>query len=204
MVNKFREFAEMELLALGYSDEVQNPVQAKIRRDILALVDLFETQGHDQNSGPVISGMFQKLVNFQILCPVTNFPKDWVMMDESNNVYQHTRLYGLMKNGENGKPYYLNAIVWIEDDNRKHIGWASGTRSRQYVKSFPFMPRPFFIRVIPRQVSDEKWDLDIANQDDLKKVWEFYDFYDPNHDVLEKIAKEASGDLDDEPIENFD
>ena len=100
------------------------------------------------------------------------------------------RCSALFKDGIDGKPYYIDAIVkrdqkgvtwsgnaWLSEEDYK-----SGDRSRMvgkrgYIKSFPFKPKTFVIDVKDIEVAKDDWESFIVNPSQLDEVWEYYDRY---------------------------
>jgi len=47
--------------------------------------------------------------------------------------------------------------------------------SRQYIKSFPFEPKTFYIDVIEKEISKGNWEFIIKDEEQLKEVWNYYE-----------------------------
>ena len=54
-------------------------------------------------------------------------------------------------------------------DKSKKVG------SAQYIKSFPFEPKTFYIDVIEEEVAKDDWEMYLKDPKQLEKVWEYYD-----------------------------
>jgi hypothetical protein len=189
-------FAERELTILSKSAQDPNnrPIIEPFTKEILALCEAFGKSGQSGGSAPytatAISQAIKKLCLQEPICPVMGIDEEWVYVgdmgskDEKECVYQNNRCSALFKNSE-GRCWYLDAIVWktqtgatwggsalLKDGNAfiKYTG-------RQYVKSFPFTPKTFYIDVIKEEVAKDDWEFYIKNQKQLDRVWKYYDTY---------------------------
>lgn len=132
--------------------------------EILALCEAFGRSGQSGGSASytasALSKAIKKLCLQQPVCPITGVDEEW--NEVGTNVWQNNRCYGIFKDAGN-KPYYLDAIVWNGDTvgESGNTGWdtftgtINGISSRQFIKSFPFTPKTFYIDVT-RVPYDEK------------------------------------------------
>jgi len=91
----------------------------------------------------------------------------------------------LFKFGKEGKPYYLDAIVVKNQHGQTYCTNAGaicsdGSRiySRNYVKSFPFTPKTFYIDVIEKEIAKDDFEFYIKDEKQLKRVWKYYERYE--------------------------
>jgi hypothetical protein len=179
------QHAKKELELVGYDFSSDEKTMDNLMRDnILDLLRVFYKQEHSELTANYIIDVFRRLARFQPLKPVTDEEEEWVEVAE--NLYQHKRLAGLFKNGETGRSHYLDAIIFVDQDG---ITFTSnnieGISSSQYVKSFPFVPKTFFVNVISYEVNKDDetilehgsgwWKSKIKDMEQLKSVWEYYD-----------------------------
>lgn len=157
---------ELQILSKSATDPDNRPIIEEFIPEILALCDKFGNSGQSGGSAPytaaALSQAIKKLCLQEPICPVMNLPEEWVdvsrLGDGVGPEFQNARCGCLFKDGLNGRPYYLDAIVWKgEEDGDAFIGTVEGYRSRQYVKSFPFEPKTFYIDVV-REELPEDWD----------------------------------------------
>lgn len=154
--------------------------------EMLALIDKFGKSGQSGGSAPftagAIVGALKKLLMQEPISPVTNEKDDWHDLT-GDGPLQNKRCYALFKEGKDGKPYYLDAIVWKTPKGATYTGTAlDGTEkitSRQYVKKFPFEPKTFTIDVEEREIGKDDWEFDIMNTDQLSEVFDYYDKFKP-------------------------
>lgn len=105
-------------------------------------------------------------------------------------LYQNSRCSGLFKNRE-GRCWYLDAIVWKADtkgesgnDWDTFTGKVENWCSRQYVKSFPFTPKTFYINVTREQLPED-WD-----QEPFTEGKEWYDIDEFNRTGVKNWHKD--------------
>lgn len=197
-------FAERELSILYKSstDPENRPLIEPFSKEILALCDRFGKSGQSGGSAPMtataISQAIKKLLLQEPIMPMTGIDEEWVNVSEYGNgkdekecVYQNRRCGGLFKNAE-GKCWYLDAIVWKTQTGSTWSGSAilvgseinehglrntEKYRSRQYVKSFPFTPKTFYIDVTEVEEKKDDWTFYIKSKKQLDKVFKYYDRY---------------------------
>lgn len=158
-----KTFAEHELdILVKNAKPDDRPIIEEFIPEILALVDKFGNSGQSGGSAPyvshAISDAIKKLCMQQPICPITGVDEEWNdVSDYGGDIqYQNNRCSCLFKNSKDEKPYYLDAIVWSgEDDYDTFTGNVCGYSSRQYVKSFPFEPKTFYIDVVKEQLPED-------------------------------------------------
>ena len=147
--------AERELSLIGYDgkDEYNNMVKAAI----IELLTTFTNQGHSGFSASYVINTFAKLAKYQILSPLTGDDDEW------NNVgdgyYQNNRDSSVFKT-ESGC-YCVDGIVWVDD-----TGSYTNYKSKLTIKSFPFTPKTFYVKV-------DK-DGNAINLDELTEAYSYY------------------------------
>ena len=187
------------------------PVIGEFVPEVMALVKKFADSGQSGGSAPftaqVITQVLQKLLAHEPLGEgIMGTDDEWadcsVMEDaeEGTGTFQNHRLSSVFKEGKAGRPYYLNAIVFMPEG--KDYGYSSGgvmmsegseelVSSSQFIKSFPFAPKTFKITVKEkeyRKLEDGSlveedgggwWESWIADPKQLDEVWEYYDKKEP-------------------------
>lgn len=187
---------EFDILTATHLDPNDRPIIEEFREEILALCEKFGQSGQSGGSAPytasAISQAVKKLCLQQPIAPITGTDDEW-MEPFSGGVFQNTRCSALFK-GLDGKPYYLNAIVWQgEDQYDTFSGTLDGICSRQYIQEFPFTPKTFYVNVyrVPyiegvHKASDAvscgsgDFVYFIKDKSKLDEVFAYYDFYNPN------------------------
>lgn len=49
------------------------------------------------------------------------------------------------------------------------------SRARQFIKSFPFIPKTFVIDVIEREVVPNDWEFSVKDREQLNPVFDYYE-----------------------------
>jgi len=175
--------------------------------EILALCEKFGQSGQSGGSAPFTAGALshaiKKLCLQQTIAPLTGEESEWGTVADGFN--QNNREGAVFKNGD-GRAYYLDAIVWKGDtwnsdktsnDWDTFTGTIQGISSRQFIKSFPFKPKTFYI-----DVTREKFDATKHNKSDavttgldgdvvysikdMKQLDEVFEYYDKFQQTLSK------------------
>jgi hypothetical protein len=185
------EHAKTELQIAGLFDETGDFYEGMTGKAVMELIEVFSKQGHSGMSAPIVADLFKKLANYEPLGPITGKDEEWGEVVLSKNdppLYQNKRCSALFKDGKDGKPHYIAAIVkrdqkgicwsgmaWLNEEDYK-----SGDRSKMvgkhgYVKSFPFIPKTFYIDVKDVEVAPDDWESFVIDPSQLDAVWEYYD-----------------------------
>jgi hypothetical protein len=144
-----KEHFRTELEILKKQNKGEELIITDFVEDIYNIIDKFSKQGHSGGSAPyyshTISETIKNVLSYKPLSPIEN-DDNW--NDVDNNMFQNKRESALFKDGIDGRPYYIDAVVWqgVEEYDT-YTGSNEETYSRQYVK-FPFTPKTFYIDVI--------------------------------------------------------
>lgn len=206
---------ELSILCKSATDPNDRPLIEPFIPEILALAEKFGLSGQSGGSAPyvanAISQAIKKLLLQDPICPIMGIDEEWIDVgylgekDEKHVVWQNNRCSALFKNAKH-QSYYLDAIVWKgEEEYDTFTGTVEGILSRQFVKSFPFTPKTFYIDVTKEILPDdwseepfienryydteefektgrrvwrtEKYRYKIKNKEQLAKVFEYYNPY---------------------------
>lgn len=187
------EHAKLELELSGLFNEEGDFYGGATGKAVMELIEVFAKQGHSGMSAPIIADLFKRLANYEPLQPITGKDEEWGdVRDLGDGVpwYQNKRCSALFKDGEDGKPYYIDAIVkrdqkgicwsgmaWLSEEDYKSGDRSKMVGKRGYVKSFPFTPKTFYIDVKDVEVAEDDWESFVVNPSQLEEVWEYYDKY---------------------------
>lgn len=173
--------AKRELLKLGYKpiEECEEDIDKWIQENVLELLEVFSNQGHSGFSAPHVINLFKKLANFEPLSPITCTDDEWNDPISNDETYQNNRCSAVFKKSKDGKPYYLDAIVFKNQKGITYTGSAFNSRnerikSRQMIK-LPFIPKTFYVDVIDYEVAPDDWESYIKDESQLKEVWKYYE-----------------------------
>ena len=140
---------------------------------VMELVRVFSSQGHSGFSAMRTLQLFNIVASYKNLIPLTGENNEWVEVGE--NLLQNNRVGSVFKTIDTGKAYYLDAIVWKTQTGSTCTTTVNGIPSSQYIKSFPFIPKTFYIDVIEREVSKDDWEYSIKDPNQLNEVWNYYE-----------------------------
>ena len=197
---------ELDRLLKKAEEKGETPLIKEFVPEVMALVQKFADSGQSGGSAPftagVITEVLKKLLAQEPLGGVENSEDEWndtsdiEGVDEGTGTFQNNRLSSVFKEGKDGKPYYLDAIVFVPEG--KEYGFTSGSvmmsegseeavGSANYIKSFPFEPKTFKITVNEKEYRKMKdgslveeegggwWESWIKDPKQLEEVWEYYD-----------------------------
>lgn len=182
------KYAAIELEILCKT--VKDPILKPFIPEILALCEKFGKAGQSGGSAPVtatvISNSLKKLLLQEPICDITGVDEEWMDMSEFSDgeqLFQNKRCGTVFKNGKDGIPYYLDAIIWKNQDGQTFSGsstLADGSKiySRQYIKKFPFKPKSFYIDRFDIEVAKDDWESVVVDEKQLKAVFKYYDRFE--------------------------
>ena len=185
------EHAKLELELSGLFNEEGDFYEGATGKAVMELIEVFAKQGHSGMSAPIVADLFKRLANYEPLQPITGKDEEWSdVRDLGDGVpwYQNKRCSALFKDGEDGKPYYIDAIVkrdqkgicwsgmaWLSEEDYKSGDRSKMVGKRGYIKSFPFTPKTFYIDVKDVEVSKDDWESFVVDPSQLEEVWNYYD-----------------------------
>ena len=194
---------ELDILVKSCLNPDNRPIIEEFIPEILALVEKFGDSGQSGGSAPYVATALSNAVKHLCLqepiCDIMGIDEEWNDVKEYNDGkswYQNNRLSSIFKEGKDGKPYYLNAVIFkgqngicftsgsvnLPDKAKLKNGETIG--STQFIKSFPFTPKTFYIDVIEtewvdKEETEEKagggwWTSVVKDEKQLKAVWKYY------------------------------
>ena len=167
------DFAKRELYGVGYSPEDEDgDINKMMYDDIMELLTVFSKQGHSGFSAPYAISLFSKLANYKALSPLTGEDDEW--NDIGNETLQNRRCSAVFKDANrfDGRPYYIDAIVWREACGCGFTGSnVAGFSSFQPI-TFPFTPKTFYIDVEEDKNNPEE--CVVKNLEDFREFTEYY------------------------------
>ncbi len=114
-MNNFEKHARAEFQAAGWMDAKGNfkdEMQASICAGVLDLLNQFAKQGHSGFSGSYALSMFNRLVDFKAISPLTGETSEW--NDTGHKVYQNKRCSSVFKDKETVECYDIDGKVFWE------------------------------------------------------------------------------------------
>jgi hypothetical protein len=197
---------ELDRLIRNSESRGETPIIKEFVPEVKALIKKFADSGQSGGSAPfttaVIVKVIEKLLKQEPLGGIENTDDEWNSLSDfgDHDSYQNNRLSSVFKEGKDGKPYYLNAIVFRNPE--KDYTFTSGSvdlpdlagdgkggkiGSAHYVKSFPFEPKTFVIDVDEKEYRKNEdgslipeegggwWESWVRDPEQLDEVWEYYD-----------------------------
>lgn len=204
------KYPELKRMLDNAQKEGKTPLIADFVPEIEALVDKFGQSGQSGGSAPFTAGAIVDTIKKMlareplgegIMCTEDEW-NDCSMYEDAapgTGTYQNNRLSSVFKQGKDGKPYFLNAIVFkpIGKDytfTGNSVALTEGSEetigSMHYIKSLPFQPKTFVIDVEEKEyrkledgslVEEEGggwWESWLADPKHLDQVWEYYEKMD--------------------------
>lgn len=163
-INMLVEHVQRELKLAGFLDE--NSDDYRIGKSVIEIIDFFSKKEYSYDLAIKIGDLFKKLIVYECISPLTGKDDEWIEI--SNKFFQNKRIDNVFKDKNN--VYYCDAIIWCPY-NKKYsfIGIVENVSSKQFIRSFPFVPKTFYIDVIKKNN-----EFKIKNKNQLKKVYEYY------------------------------
>lgn len=207
LITESSKYPELKRMLDEAQKEGKTLLIAEFVPEIEALVDKFGKSGQSGFSAPFTAGAIvdtlKKMLAHEPLGEgITGADDEWNDISTIENVqegtgtFQNNRLSSVFKESKDGRPYFLDAIVFkpIGKDysftgNSVAISEGSEEKiaSSQYIKAFPFQPKTFTIDVHEKEYRKLKdgslveeegggwWESWLADPKQLEQVWEYYD-----------------------------
>jgi len=135
-----------QLLAHAKAEFDLAGVSEEERKEVMELLECFARQGHSGGSAPITLDVFHKLAMYKPLSEITDANADW--QEVAPVIFQSRRLSSLFKDALNPGGYFIDAIVWVDQNGTAFTGTdVAGYSSHQRVQ-FPFVPKTFEVGVI--------------------------------------------------------
>lgn len=206
LITESSKYPELKRMLDEAQKEGKTLLIAEFVPEIEALVDKFGQSGQSGFSAPFTAGAIvdtlKKMLAHEPLGEgILGTDDEWVDRSYESDMspksfYQNNRLSSVFKETKDGRPYFLDAIIFkpIGKDysftgNSVAISEGSEEKiaSSQYIKAFPFQPKTFTIDVHEKEYRKLKdgslveeegggwWESWLADPKQLEAVWEYYD-----------------------------
>jgi hypothetical protein len=187
------EHAKTELQIAGLFDKEGDFYDGMTGKAVMELIEVFAKQGHSGMSAPYVISIFEKVANFKPLIGITGKDEEWGAVRDlgvGGSWYQNKRCSAIFKDGKDGRPYYIDAIVkrdqngtcwsgfaWLSEEDYKTGDRSKMVGKKGYIKSFPFTPKTFYIDVRDVEVAKDDWESFVVDPSQLDEIKEYYDLY---------------------------
>lgn len=138
------EWAKKELDLIGLTDE--DSYNGMMRKHLLHMVEEFCEEGHSGFSANYAANILSKLFKYEPLSPLTGKDDEWYLHDTGKGItYQNKRDSRVFKDGKDGKPYYLDGIIFYEiikdgESGEERKSYFTNRKSRVEIE-FPYTPK---------------------------------------------------------------
>jgi hypothetical protein len=165
-MSNYKFHAMNEFRAAGWVDESGkyiDEMQEAICKHVLALLEVFDGEGHTGSTAPYTIDLFSKLAKFNPIVPLTGEDWEWndVWSDDNVTTYQNKRCSAVFKSANrfDGQPYYIDGKVFWEwyksdEDGKMFKSYYTGRDSQIPIK-FPYMPTTEYVFCPNEQYPDE-------------------------------------------------
>lgn len=129
--------AKRELHVLGLDNDGSDGMNKMMYNNIMEMIETFSKQGHSGFSANYAIAILTKLLSYKPLCPLTGNDDEWVEIADTKEgpLYQNNRCCGVFKNGKDGAAYFIDGIVWKEEN-----GACYTNRHSRVPVTFPYTP----------------------------------------------------------------
>lgn len=110
------KYAFGELKALGYTS-ASDGIDGMLYNDVIELLAVFVSQGHSNNSAPIILNMFQRLAMFQPLSPLRFTDDEWV--EFADGKFQNIRRSCFFKESPHDRVYTIEGYTKCSSRRRE-------------------------------------------------------------------------------------
>lgn len=110
------KYAVRELRSLGYTPE-SDGMDGMLNNDVLDLLAVFVSQGHSNNSAPIVLNMFQRLAQFQPLSPLRFTDDEWV--EFADGKFQNIRRSCFIKESPHDRVYTIEGYTKCSSRRRE-------------------------------------------------------------------------------------
>lgn len=150
--------------------------------------DALKVFGDEDHSGAsahreanYITDALKRTLLFGILSPLSGVDDEWMDVGEDEGVvcFQNKRLSSVFKEGVGGRPYYIDALIFKEENRSCWTGSClhKGRRlkSRAYIKDLGVVPKPIYVNVRSVEVNPDDWEFYLDDSSQLDEVEKYYD-----------------------------
>ena len=107
--------ANREFRAAGWTDDhghFNDYMQERVCNHVLALLEVFGSEGHSGSSAPYAINLFKRLASFEPITTLTG--EDWEWCEVSKGVFQNARCCHVFKQADrfDGIPYDIEAVIF--------------------------------------------------------------------------------------------
>ncbi|MBR6641725.1 MAG: hypothetical protein IKL08_05995 [Clostridia bacterium] len=144
---------ELDLILRQCEDQEDIEMQRMINNDILAIIELFASQGHSGFSANYAIPIINKLLKQSFILPLTGEDDEW--KEVQPGCYQNKRESSIFKDKDrfDGKAYYIYGKAFSDNGGKSYYN----TRDSHVIVEFPLreLPKTEYIIVEEGSLSDD-------------------------------------------------
>lgn len=119
------KFAKEEMQRL-WPEETREDIQKEACNCVLDLIETFSKQSHSGLSGNYVLNIFEKLVRFKPISPLTGNDDEWNEVDKETDFEQNKRCGSVFrKNHDNSTAYNIEGNVFVDQDGVSFTNYMS-------------------------------------------------------------------------------
>ena len=169
------KFAERELEKIGAFSKEDDFYGGMTGKAVMELVKTFSNQGHSGMSASLVSSLFNKLVNFENLTPLTFEDDEWEKIDD--NTFQNLRNSSVFKDIDENKPYNVGAYVLVNKKTGTSWGGSllmeDGAKLKKcYIKSNELPKIRIELDIVE---NNDEWNFVPCKYEQLKELEKYYE-----------------------------
>ena len=111
-MGNLREHAVSEMEIAGVDDDIYGDMTSKA---VLELIDVFEKQGHSGMSASLVLSIFNRVIDFGNLTPLTNDPDEW--LHHERGTWQSKRNSSAFSTDQGNSYYLVGESNWETDEH---------------------------------------------------------------------------------------
>lgn len=115
-MGNLREHAVREMQIAGVDEDIYGDMTSKA---VLELIDVFEKQGHSGMSASLVLSIFNRVIDFGNLTPLTNDPDEWLHHDRGT--WQSKRNSSAFSSDEGNSYYLVGESNWETDEHGRRV-----------------------------------------------------------------------------------
>ena len=149
-MSNLTDHAKAELKMVGLTADSKDSMDRLMYNNIMAVVQLFSSQGHSGFSSGFVLNMITRLLRFEPITPLTGNDDEWNDVSDLSDrkMWQNRRCSRIIKE-EDGTCYDMEGKVFTDPEGHTY------TNRNSWVKiTFPYIPKTEFVS--PPVAEDEE------------------------------------------------
>lgn len=111
-----REHAIREMKLAGVDEDIYGDMTSKA---VLKMIDAFESEGHSGASAGLVLSIFNRVIDFGNLTPLTNDPEEWVQHERG--MWQSKRNSSAFSSDQGNSYYLTEESRWEDDEHGRRV-----------------------------------------------------------------------------------